>query len=478
MSFNSLDFLIFFPMVILTFFLLPHRWRWLQLLIASCIFYMMFIPVYILILLFTILVDYIAGILIGNATGSARKVLLALSIIVNVGVLALFKYYNFFIGNLNHLGYSFPLLKIILPLGLSFHTFQVMSYTIEVYRGRQKAERHLGIYALYVMFFPQLVAGPIERPQNTLHQFHSEKKFDADNLMTGLKLILWGLFRKVVIADRLAVAADFAFSHPHDQTSLALLIAMVFYAIQIYCDFSGYSLMAIGSAKAMGFDLVNNFRQPFLARNITEFWRRWHISLTTWLTDYLYTPVLFAWRGLGKWATVLAALFTFFISGLWHGAGWTFIVWGLLHGLAISYEFLTRKFRNRLSRSVPAIFYNPVTRLFTLVYVCFAWIFFRASNLSDAWFIVRKIGAMDSLSVAKRDVFGSPNAYLGLTPWDFAFTSGLIFVLLAADLFQKNIRAADRKNKSSFRYATYFLLVFSIIFLGVYKHNRFIYFQF
>ena len=447
-------------------------------LIASCVFYMMFIPVYILILLFTIIVDYSAGIFIENSTGSKRKVLLALSIIVNAGVLAVFKYYNFFIGNLNQFGYSFPLLKLILPIGLSFHTFQAMSYTIEVYRGRQRAERHPGIYALHAMFFPHLAAGPIERPQNMLHQFHEEKKFDVENLTAGLQLILWGLFKKVVIADRLAVAADFAFNRPHDQTSLTLLIAVVFYAFQIYYDFAGYTLIAIGTAKTMGFDLVSNFRQPFHARNITEFWRRWHISLSTWFNDYLYTPLLIAWRGWGKWAVVLGVLFTFFISGLWHGAGWTFIVWGLLHGLAISYEFLTRKARNRLSRSIPGIFYYPVSRLLTLAYVGFAWIFFRAANLSDAWFIVRKIGAMDSLSLVMGGHHGLPDTYLGMQFWDFAESAGLIVILLAADLFGKNKQMMAFLYKSRFRYVVYFLLVFSIIFLGVFKQNRFIYFQF
>ncbi len=259
MLFNSFTFLIFFPIVVAVYFAIPHRFRWAWLLLASCYFYMAFIPVYILILFFTIIIDYFAGILIENAQGRKRKFYLAASIVANVGVLAVFKYFNFLSANANaiaevfHWPYEFPILGIILPIGLSFHTFQAMSYTIEVYRGRQAAERHLGIYALYVMFFPQLVAGPIERPQNLLPQFYQKHVIEYERVRDGLLKMATGLFLKVVIADRLARYVNVIYNNPTDFHGVSLVVATVFLAFQIYCDFAGYSLVAIGSAEVMGF---------------------------------------------------------------------------------------------------------------------------------------------------------------------------------------------------------------------------------
>jgi alginate O-acetyltransferase complex protein AlgI len=333
MLFNSIEFLIFFPLVTLLFYFLPHRFRWFHLLVASCVFYMFFIPVYILILFFTIIVDYFAGILIENAKGSQRKFYLILSLVANIGVLAVFKYYNFFIGNFNMLAHQdmLPLLNIILPIGLSFHTFQAMSYTIEVYKGNQKPERHFGIYALYVMFYPQLVAGPIERPQNLLSQFRAKHYFNADSFFDGLRLMLWGFFKKVVIADRIVSYVDAIYGHPSDYMNwLNCLLATFFFTIQIYCDFSAYSDIAIGAAKCMGFDLMTNFKRPYSASNIHEFWGRWHISLSTWFKDYLYIPLGGSRKS--KLRKYLNQLFVFLVSGFWHGANWTFILWGAMHG--------------------------------------------------------------------------------------------------------------------------------------------------
>jgi alginate O-acetyltransferase complex protein AlgI len=306
MLFNSVEFLFFFPTVTIIYFLLPHRFRWFHLIIASCIFYCAFIPIYLLILIFTIVIDYFAGLFIEKSKGQRRQLFLVLSICANVGVLAYFKYYNFFVGNFQflfqyfHSTFPLSLLKIILPIGLSFHTFQAMSYTIEVYRGNQKAEKHFGIYALYVMFYPQLVAGPIERPQNLLHQFREEHPFNYDLATSGLKLMAWGLFKKVVIADNLSTFVDTVYGSPQNFSGLPLIIATLFYSIQIYCDFSGYSDIAIGSARVMGFTLMKNFDRPYFSSNISEAWRRWHISLSTWLRDYLYTPIYIARRNWGN----------------------------------------------------------------------------------------------------------------------------------------------------------------------------------
>jgi D-alanyl-lipoteichoic acid acyltransferase DltB (MBOAT superfamily) len=294
MLFNSIEFLVFFPIVTIGYFLLPHKFRWLWLLVASCYFYMAFVPIYMVILGFTIIVDYYAGIFIEQSEGSRRKWFLVMSLIANIGVLAVFKYYNFINENITWLFKGFalqnpiPYLEILLPIGLSFHTFQAMSYTIEVYRGNQKAERHFGIYSLYVMFYPQLVAGPIERPQNVLHQFHEEHYFDYKNVTNGLKLMAWGMFKKVVIADRLAAMVGQVYDHPQGYTGLPLIIATCLFSIQIFCDFSGYSDIALGSAQVMGFELMKNFDRPYFSKTISEFWRRWHISLSTWFRDYLY----------------------------------------------------------------------------------------------------------------------------------------------------------------------------------------------
>src|ERR1017187_1193708 len=294
MLFNSFEFLVFFPIVTGGYFLLAHKFRWMWLLAASCYFYMAFVPVYILILGGTIIIDYFAGIWIGKSEGSTRKLFLVLSLVTNIGVLVFFKYFNFLNENLGIIlhgaGYQnpIPFLSILLPIGLSFHTFQAMSYTIEVYRGSQQTERHFGIYALYVMFYPQLVAGPIERPQNMLHQFHEKHEFDYDRLKSGIALIAWGMFKKIVIADRLGLFVNQVYDNVHEYQGISLLVAIFLFAFQIYCDFSGYTDIALGAARTMGFRLMYNFNFPFGTKNISDFWRHWHISLSSWYNDYLY----------------------------------------------------------------------------------------------------------------------------------------------------------------------------------------------
>ena len=284
---------------------------------------MAFIPVYIFILVFTIVIDYFAGILIESSQGARRKLFLVCSLIANIGVLAFFKYYNFFVTNINSasdvlgLSYAIPVLDIILPIGLSFHTFQAMAYTIEVYRGNQKAERHPGIYALYVMFYPQLVAGPIERPGHLIDQLREYHHLEYDNLAAGLKLMLWGLFKKVVIADRLAIIVNTVYGAPANHSAPALLLATYCFAFQIYCDFSGYSDVAIGAARIMGINLVINFRQPYFSQSIKEFWRRWHISLSSWFRDYLYIPL--GGSRVSKLRNIFNLIIVFLVSGLWHG---------------------------------------------------------------------------------------------------------------------------------------------------------------
>jgi D-alanyl-lipoteichoic acid acyltransferase DltB (MBOAT superfamily) len=361
---------------------------------------MAFIPAYILILAVTIVVDYFAGLLIEKTDDPRRrKFFLVVSLIANVGFLSFFKYFNFLNGNLAelagflHWNYSIQSLEIILPIGLSFHTFQAMSYTIEVFRHRQKAERHFGIYALYVLFYPQLVAGPIERPQNMLHQFREERSFDYERVVNGLKLMTWGFYKKVVIADRLALLVNPAYGNPIGLSGPELALATLYFATQIYCDFSGYSDIAIGAAQVMGFKLMQNFKRPYYARSITEFWRRWHISLSTWFRDYLYIPL--GGNRVSNWRRQLNVLIVFIISGLWHGANWTFVIWGLLHGVYQLIELNIRpywdnfvsKYQSCLGRFSIAF----IERVVVLCAVCFAWIFFRAQTLSDAFYISTRL---------------------------------------------------------------------------------------
>src|SRR3989344_5166299 len=365
MLFNSLQFLIFFPVVTVLYFLITQRYRWVLLLAASVVFYMAFIPIYVLILIITIIIDYCAGIWIEQSTGRNRKVFLVISIVSTCLVLFIFKYFNFFNANLSalaqflHWNYPIPILNIILPIGLSFHTFQSLSYVIEVYRGKQKAEYNFGIYALYVMFYPQLVAGPIERPQNLLHQFYEKHDFNYRRVTDGLKLMLWGLFKKIVIADRLAVFVNQVYNNPTGFEGISLITATVFFAFQIYCDFSGYSDIGIGAAQVMSFKLMDNFKRPYFSKSISEFWKRWHISLSTWFRDYFYFSIGGNRVSIPRWYFNLFA--TFLLSGFWHGANWTFIFWGALHGFYLIFGIMASKIRTAIAGSIyidrfPAIY--------------------------------------------------------------------------------------------------------------------------
>ena len=485
MLFNSLSFLVFFPVVTAIYFLLPHKFRWLHLLIASCIFYMAFIPIYILILFFTIIVDYFAGILIEGASGQRRKTYLLLSLVANIGVLALFKYYNFINQIFNgitqwfQVGYSSPFLSIILPIGLSFHTFQAMSYTIEVYRGHQKAERHLGIYALYVMFYPQLVAGPIERPQNLLHQFYERHSFEYERVADGLKLMLWGMFKKIVIADRLAVYVDAAYKSPQDQSGLTLMIATVFFAFQIYCDFSGYSDIAIGAAQVMGFKLMTNFKRPYQAESIPEFWKRWHISLSTWFRDYL----LFSLGGNRiKWRFQLNLFLTFLVSGMWHGANWTFLLWGALNGFYLLCSIWTADLRARFVKFIGLTafprFHRVVKIAITFALTCYAWIYFRANSVADAIYI-NKAMARSALNLF-RETMGGAAVFAPFTQREFVFVLLAIAFMEWVQFIQSkmSIRATLATKPIWFRWSVYYAGVLSIFFLGKYGNRQFIYFQF
>ena len=487
MLFNSAAYAVFFAVVTGCYFLLPHRFRWALLLSASCGFYMWFRPAYILILGFTILVDYFAGLWIEGARGTRRSWALGLSLAANVGVLAVFKYWNFGQGNLEaaarFLGwnYSPALLEMALPIGLSFHTFQAMSYTIEVYRGHQRAERHFGIYSLYVMFFPQLVAGPIERPQNLLHQFHESHGFDYDRVTSGLRLMAWGLFKKVCVADRASIFVNSVYAKPEFFRGPGVMIATLFFAVQIYCDFSGYSDMAVGAARVLGFDLMRNFRHPYASRSVGEFWRRWHISLSTWFKDYVYVPLGGSRVPASRHA--LNLMVVFLLSGLWHGANWTFLAWGGIHGLALAGSFLTVDFRQRLRNSVEPWVGPGLIRFWQwvcmLTIVCLGWIFFRATSIHHAMTLIRQLATGWSLLLHPGGLF--PLLWeAGYGRIDFAILLGLISVVFAVEAFERRlpmnswICSLPRWK----RWILYEAVVIGIFWLAPGSGDQFIYFQF
>lgn len=473
MLFNSVEFLLFFPIVTALYFILPNRWRWLLLFLASCLFYMAWIPIYVTILFLIIIVDYVAARKIEGATGGKRKLFLLVSVVANVSLLAIFKYYDFLCQNfteilqLLHITWKFPPLNLILPIGLSFHTFQALAYTIEVYRGNQPAEKHLGIYALYVMFYPQLVAGPIERPQNLIHQFKEDHPFVSENVTSGLRLMLWGFFKKIVIADRLAMLVNHVYNQPHEYSGLPLVLATYCFAYQIYCDFSGYSDIAIGAARVMGIKLMKNFNSPYAALNIQDFWHRWHISLSTWFRDYLYIPL--GGSKYGEFLRLRNIVIVFFVSGLWHGANWTFAEWGLLHGVFIIIYLYWQ--RSSVSKVLPPVVRRFLGLFITFNAVCFAWIFFRANSTADAHWIVTHL-----LPLNNADKLGD----LGLTGGEMLVSIVAIFILEFVQYFERNKGGVAflEKQKLSTRWICYYTLFFYIIILGEFGGARFIYFQF
>ena len=482
MLFNSFAFcFVFFPLVTVAYFLLPHRYRWALLLGASCWFYMAFVPVYILILAFTILVDYVAGLLIEGSTGRRRKAWLVASIVANLGVLAFFKYYAFLDQSIAALlqaaglAYAPTDLGILLPIGLSFHTFQSLSYTIEVYRGHQKAERRPGLFALYVMFYPQLVAGPIERPGNLLNQLDHVHRWDHARVVHGLQQMLWGFFKKLVIADRCAVVVDHVYADPQAFGGAATLLATYLFALQIYCDFSGYTDIALGAARVMGFDLMVNFRTPYRSASISEFWSRWHISLSSWFRDYVYIPL--GGNRVVRWRWYMNLLLVFLLSGLWHGASWTYVAWGGVHGLYLIGAIALAGVRGRVVRFLGLHRHPRLDRaldvIITVHLVVAGWVFFRAATFADAWAVLGSWLRPDAWWTGFADLVHELGAgivlttvllavgFVGLDPWGDALAKG-------------ERRIAGRP----LRYAWFGALLAACLVLGQYGSAMFIYFQF
>lgn len=494
MLFNSYSFLVFFPVVCLIYFVLPRKSRWIWLLVASYYFYMSWNPIYVLLIATSTGVTYLAGILIENmrTSGNHLKMVVAGTLMINLAILVYFKYINFLLSSFNQLfgwlhGTELGMVDIVLPVGISFYTFQAIGYTIDVYRGEVKAERNLFKYALFVSFFPQLVAGPIERSKNLLTQIKESDKctvWDYDRITTGLITMLWGFFLKMVISDRISIYVDKVFDEYTAYSSPLLVLAAIGFAIQIYCDFGGYSAIAIGAAKVLGFDLIENFRMPYLATSISDFWKRWHISLSSWFRDYVYIP-LGGNRG-KTWKRYRNIMITFLVSGLWHGASWHFVVWGGLHGLMQVVEYGWKGILRAIGRDKRESSQDSVVRFIqvmtTFALVVIAWVFFRAPSVKDAICYVMRM-----FRISEWPAFDWNMEYaVGMASVEGWILLGSVAGLLVMDYF------CNRTNRTAasfiigmplvVRWSVLLVLLFACVVFGIYgpgfDASQFIYFQF
>ncbi|QCK13890.1 MBOAT family O-acyltransferase [Mangrovivirga cuniculi] len=481
MLFNSLHFALFFPLVVAIFFLIKPRFRQVLLLVASYYFYMSWKAEYIILILLSTFIDYfVAKGIEGSTDQSRRKFLLTISVLSNLGILFFFKYFNFFSSNVQdvinvfNINYEVPLLQVLLPVGISFYTFQTMSYTIDVYRKQQSAEKNIFTFALYVSYFPQLVAGPIERPRQLLPQLKSKTTFDYSRVTSGSRLMAWGFFKKLVIADRAAMIVNEIFNNPNDYHGWYVIFGSVLFAYQIYCDFSGYSDIAIGTARILGVELMKNFERPYFSKSISEFWKRWHISLSTWFRDYVYIPLGGNRASRPRWYMNL--FITFLVSGFWHGANWTFIVWGALHGFYLIFAILYEKPKNRINEKiglnkVPWL-YNKIQLFSTFILVLIGWVFFRANNISEAIVLFSNSIEINASQLSFDLLDASGNQLIA--------SVAFIFILEIIQNLQGNKEIEDWmtfKGKP-IRWAFYILLIATILNFGIFTSNDFIYFQF
>jgi D-alanyl-lipoteichoic acid acyltransferase DltB (MBOAT superfamily) len=483
MLFNSVPYLIFFPVVIALYFSISKPWRWLLLLGASYFFYMCWKAEYVLLLMATTLVVYGTGILMGRKPDKrGRRKYLILSLVINLGILALFKYVNFFSDSVDllfsqfNLSWRIPELKLLLPVGISFYTFQALGYSIDVYRGTAPPETHLGKFALFVSFFPQLLMGPIERSRNMLPQYQEPKSFSPQLLVSGVKLMAWGFFKKLVIADRLGIYVSSVYDNPSHQAGLPVIVATVFFAFQLYCDFSAYTDIARGSARVLGYDLMINFNRPFIARSIADFWRRWHISLTTWFRDYLFFSLSNNRKNkFVQWKLYLNLLITFLLIGLWHGAKWTFVFFGFLQGCYLIFEAITQERRERFSRFLK---FDKIPRLvhlgsilLTFSLLCFSIVFFRADSLAAGFALIGNAFHLSGMTIALKDILANNEVTFAL--------SQIVLLLVVEQIHAKhNLTTWLAQRPAFIRWPVYISFVFYVLIFGILTTKEFLYFQF
>ena len=499
MLFNSINFLIFFPIVVLIYFVLPHKTRWVWLLVSSYYFYMSWNPKYVLLLTASIVITFFTGLMIDKTNKLSderkktflRKLWVFLSFFLNLAILFFFKYFNFVFDSMSrafsHIGIQLvdPQFDILLPIGISFYTFQALSYTMDLYRGEIKAEKNIAKYAVFVSFFPQLMAGPIERSKNLLHQFSEKHTFDYTRVKSGVLLMLWGFFLKVVIADRMAFIVNTVYDNYQSYFGFQIIIATLFFAIQIYCDFAGYTYIAKGAGQVLGFRLMDNFQQPYFSSSLQDFWRRWHISLSTWFRDYLYIPL--GGSRCSKKRKNINIMIVFLISGLWHGANWNYVLWGGIHGVYQVIANLLKPYKEKLSTifhiKTDAFSFKLIKIIVTFLLVNFAWIFFRAPSATAAFVIIKNM-----FSEFNPWIFFDGSIYdLGLMQIEFYIALIAILILFIVDLIKYckpkfELRKWLFEQNLFFRWIVYFAGIFSLLIFGVYgpgyDASQFIYFQF
>lgn len=473
MLFNSFSYAIFLPIVFIVYWILPQRHQWILLLLASYYFYMCWYPKYIVLIVFTTLVSYVCGILLekNNRKWMRRSIVIIVAFIC-IGILFVFKYYNFAVNAICRF-FPMPLrtMNLLLPVGISFYTFQTLSYVIDVYQGDCHAEKNIGVYAAFVSFFPQLVAGPIERANNLLPQIREKHSFIATDCYYGIRLIAWGLFKKVLIADNFAVYVDIVYGDIYTYTGCSILIASFCFAIQIYCDFSGYSDIARGSARLFGIGIMENFRSPYFSTSIKDFWSRWHISLSSWFRDYLYIPM--GGNRVSKLRNILNIMITFLVSGLWHGAGWNFVAWGCIHGLAQIFENIFEIKRSKNGYDL----YSWIRRCVIFTFVTFTWIFFRANNIREALYAIKAI--WNGISNVKIYCSQGLND-LGMDMQSILLLLLYIVPLATFDFCSLKIDPIEWMGKKC-RWLHHFaiiMIIFVLLFWGYVGQSTFVYFQF
>ncbi len=500
MQFNSVDFMLFFPIVLLVYFLIPKKLRTGWLLISSYYFYMSWNAKYALLIGGSTVITYASGLLFAHFSKDEsklgkikKKVVMVACIVVNLGILAVFKYGNFAIGTVNsilnilHISVIDRRLDLLLPVGISFYTFQALGYMIDVYRGDVEEEKNFLRYALFVSFFPQLVAGPIERSKNLLNQMkniHSIKLWNARRVSSGAILMVWGFFMKMVIADRVSLLVDTVFDNYRMYGSTELILAAIGFAIQIYCDFGSYSMIAIGAAKIMGFELMENFNTPYFARNIRDFWSKWHISLSKWFKDYLYIPL--GGNRKGKIRKAVNIMIVFLVSGLWHGANWNFVVWGGIHGFyQVMADMLASKrnfLREKISIKTECLSWKLLQTFVTFALVDFAWIFFRADSITDALRFIMRIIVKPTPWI----LFNGGIYCLGLDRVEMNILFFSLIILLLVDLIRflrnQTIDVFLFEQNIWFEWLIIIVLIVMIFVFGEYgptfDAQQFIYFQF
>ena len=485
MFFNSLSYLLFLPVVAIVHYLIPGKHQWLWLLVCSIFFYFKLSPEYLLVFIILILLNYIVGIAIDRSV-TKRGIVLSAGVLANVVTLGFFKYFGLFrpiLQRIDEVSNDSKLLSIILPIGLSFFVFTILSYLIEIKRGTIRAEKHIGIFASALMFFPKIMMGPIEKPGHILPQFDKQKTINYEMIADGLKQMLWGYFKKLVVADRLAIYVNAVYGNYEHHSGITLVVATLLYSFQIYADFSGYTDIALGSAKILGFNLTNNFNRPYFSTSIKDFWSRWHISLSVWLRDYIFLPLSFilAWKlkktqYLGikadKWIFMIAAIITFAICGMWHGESLNYLIWGLIFGVYLTVAAwkldMSKYLRKALHISKKSLYYRFYSISVTFFLVSFAWIFFKADSLHDSIQIIERI-------------FNNKGASLFLQ-WELFFAAAIALTILvykeAGDEFFPRRFSLLTNHNPAIRLASYACLSAIIILLGVFDNTQFLYFQF